>query len=272
MKQMSPGWLGSTLIICFALFLTTNLVHAQTEPKIEGSPYKEIDYEALAKTVSKKDKERLAKENKKGKAPIINPKAPKTRTRAGDLIKGGRTIYQFTNHDFPATGNTCGQAAVATAVWNRGVTLNHDAAGFARDLYRFAPPKITIPFVGSNTIGTDWHQVNHALNGYKKHGIQYGWYKGRALLDKYIDMGLPCIIMLDMGVFGAHLWGSGHWVVAFGRNSLGYYVTNWDSKWNGRHYFIPWDELNRAWGGGGWNEGQMAKAHGTAEMFCVVWK
>jgi len=271
MKHISLKRISIITCTCFSLYFTGN-VFGQTEPKIEGSPYKEIDYEALAKTVSEKDKEKLAKETKKGKAPTINPKAPKTRTRGADLTKVGRTIYQFTNHDFPATGNTCGQAAVATAVWNRRVTLNHTPAGFAKDLYRFAPPKITIPFVGSNTIGTDWHQVNLALNGYKKHGIQSGWFKGKALLDKYIDMGLPCIIMLDMGVFGKHMWGSGHWVVAFARTSDGYYVTNWDKSWNGNDKnFVTWSELNRAWGGV-WNEGQMAKVHGTAEMFAVVWK
>lgn len=258
------------------LFMLTMFVSiqtsAQTEPKIEGSPYKEINYESVGKTKKEEDRKKIEKQAKKGPAPRSSAKAPKTRTR-GDLTKGDRTIYQFTNHDFTATHNTCGQAAVATALWNRGLNevWKGNAADFAKSVYNYAPPKITVPNVGSSGVGTDWRQVSYALDGYKRYGIQYGWFKGKALLDKYIDMGLPCIIMLDMGIFGANMWGSGHWVVAFGRNSLGYHVTNWDSKWNGRYYFVPWSELNRAWGGV-WNEGQLAKVHGTAEMFCVVWK
>lgn len=259
------------IFILAASQLVSNSSFAQTEPKIEGSPQK-IDYEALSKTVPEKDKEKLEKENKKGKAPVSKPNTPKTRTRAGGIDKAGRKIFQFTNHDFPATGNTCGQAAVATAVWDRGVTLNHTPEGFAKDIYRFAPPKITVPFVGSNTVGTDHHQINYALSAYKKYGIQYNWFKGRALLNKYIDMGLPCIIMLDMGVFGRHMWGTGHWVVAFARDANGYYVTGWDKAWNGNdNSYVSWTDINRGWGGV-WNEGQMARVHGTPEMFCVVWK
>ena len=201
-------------------------------------------------------------------------RAPKTRTRGDKLTRANRTIYQFTNWDFPVTGNTCGQAAVATAMWDRGLNekWNQNAPDFASSIYNYAPPKITVPNIGSSTIGTDWRQVSYALDGYKNNGIQYSWFKGKALLDKYIDMGLPCIIMLDMGVFGKNMWLVGHWVVAFARTSNGYYVTNWDKRYNGNpNNYISWIDLNRGWGGV-WNEGNVAKVHGTAEMFCVVWK
>jgi len=248
-----------------ALQLVSNSSFAQSEPKIEGSPYKEIKYDNLPKKPSEEEREKIEKNAKKGQAPKMAAKAPKTRTRGKDLTRANRTIYQFTNWDFPASGNTCGQAAVATAMWNRGLneTWNQNAADFAKQLYNYAPPKITIPGLGSNTIGTDWNQINYALNGYKKYGIQYSWFKGRALLDKYIDKGFPCIIMMDMGVFGK--WGVGHWVVAFSRTDKGYYLTNNNDT------YLKWEDLNRAWGGV-WNEGHLAKAHGTAEMFCVVWK
>ncbi len=263
------------VILFFLVFqISQQTSFAQTDPKIEGSPYKEINYENPAKPIKEEEREKIEKTVKKGVAPKMSAKAPKTRTRGEDLTKANRTIYQFTNWDFPVTGNTCGQAAVATAMWNRGLNVawNQNAADFAKQLYAYAPPKITIPGLPSNTVGTDWNQINYALNGYKKYGIQYSWFKGRALLNKYVDMGLPCIIMLDMGVFGKNMWGSGHWVVAFARNANGYFVTNWDVKWNGNNNnYVSWDELNKAWGGV-WNEGQMAKVHGTAEMFCVVWK
>lgn len=260
------------IFILSALQLASSSSLAQSEPKIEGSPFKEINYES--KPVSEEEKTQIEKNAKKGSAPAIAVKGPKRRTRGDDKLDGGgRTIFQFTNWDFPVTGNTCGQAAVATAMWNKGLkeVWNKNAPDFARSIYNYAPPKITVPNIGSNDIGTDWRQVSYALDGYKKYGIQYGWFKGKALLDKYIDMELPCIIMLDMGVFGRNLWGVGHWVVAFARDANGYYITNWDKKYNGQTKYISWSELNRAWGGV-LTEGQLAKVHGTAGMFCVVWK
>ena len=255
-----------------ALQISSKTSFAQDKPKIEGSEYKELNYETKAKSVTDEEREKTEKSAKKGKAPHVNAMAPKRRTRGDEFTRANRTIYQFTNWDFPSTGNTCGQAAVATAMWNRGVTLNLAPAEFAKQLYRYAPPKISIPGLPANTVGTDWHQVEYALNGYKKYGIQYTWKKGRTELNNYIDAGYPCIIMIDMGVFGRNLWGVGHWIVAFARDANGYYVTNWDPKWNNnRDNYVSWTDLNRAWGGV-WNEGQMAKLHGTAEMFCAVWK
>ncbi len=263
--------LSKFLFIIFSLAilqLPTNSSFAQTEPTIEGSPFKEIKYSKKAKPVSEAEKKKIEKNVKKGPAPVTGVRGPQKRTRGDDpLDGGGRTIFQFTNHDFPNINNTCGQAAVATAMWNAGLkdAWKKNAPHFASELYKYAPPRITVPGFPSNDIGTDWNQVNFALDGYKKYGIKYTWFKGRDKLNKYIDMGLPCIIMMDMGVFGKNFWGVGHWVVAFARTATGYYVTN------NRTTFLSWTDLNRAWGGTTW-EGNLAKVHGTAEMFCVVWK
>lgn len=273
--------------LSIAAFLTLQLfsaaVNAQTspaqkEPVIEGSPYKAFPYEVPSKFDSEEEKTKFEKEAKKGPSPKTVSTAPKTRTRGNDpLDGGGRTIYQYTNYDFPqSTWNTCGQAAVATAVWNAGLKNSWSGTPetFAQRIYRNAPPKITVPGLPEvKGLGTDWRQVNVALDGFRKNGVQYNWFKGRSELNKYIDMGLPCIIMLDMGVFGMNMWGSGHWVVAFARDANGYYVSNWDRGWNKerRDNYISWRDLNRAWGGS-FNEGNLARVHGTAEMFCVVWK
>lgn len=250
----------------FALQFITKSSFAQTEPTIEGSPFEEIKYKNV-KRVSDAEKKKIEKNAKKGPSPVAGVAGPQRRTRGREIEEGGRKIYQFVNQDFPYEGNTCGQAAVATAMWKVGLNnaWNNDAKHFAKELYQYAPPKITIPGFGSNDIGTDWHQVNYALDGYKKYGIRYSWFKGRDKLNKYIDEGYPCIIMMDMGVFPPYKWGIGHWVVAFARTSTGYYVTNNGST------FLSWTGLNKGWGGT-LTEGNLAKVHGTAEMFCVVWK
>lgn len=272
MKKNTKLCLTAAAFLAFQLssgFLLAQTDPSQNVPKLEGTPFKEIKYETEPQFVKADDKEKIEKEVRKGPAPKVTATPPKTRTRGNDISGGGRSVFQFTNWDFPVTGTTCGQAAAATAMWNVGLkqTWNNNASDFARQLYNYAPPKITIGGVVNlgSSLGTDWRQMSYAFDGYKKYGIKYGWFKGRDLLNKYIDMGLPCIIMMDMGVFGANLWGRGHWVVAYGRDNNGYYVTNNSSN------YLSWNDLNRAWGGV-WNEGHLAKAHGTGEMFCVVWK
>lgn len=74
--------------------------------------------------------------------------------------------------------------------------------------------------------------------------------------------------MLDTGTLPQYdyAWFTGHWVVAYGYDNSHVYVTNFRGGNK-----MTWDQLHKAWGGAA-NEGNVAKAHGKAEMFMTVWK
>jgi hypothetical protein len=178
-------------------------------------------------------------------------------------------ITEFTNSDFPVTKTTCGQAAVVTAMWQAGLKASNDPKKLAKNFYNYAPPKITVgglvPIQGS--LGTDWRQINYGLDGYKGQGIRYNWQKGTDALKNELRKNVPCLIMLDTGTLPqyGYQWYTGHWVVAYGYDSRYLYVTNFPNN------KMTWDELKKAWGGV-LNEGHMARAHGTPEMFAAIWK
>jgi hypothetical protein len=279
MKNTKTVLLAAGAIIVFQLF--SSPLFAQTEsngPKVEGSKNIEPD---LNNNASKTEaaQQKLKQQIKFAKSPAKSAVVPKSKTRGRDVdgncggagYQGKCSIYQFTNIDFPISKTSCGQAAACTALWavGMGPRWNNDKVEFMRSYWRHAPPKITIAGVkdlGGN-LGTDWRQINYGLDGYKSYGVQYSWQSGRANLEKYLRMGWPCIIMLDCGTLAQYnyAWMTGHWVVAYGYDANGFYVTNFPNN------YITWTELNKAWGGV-LTEGQMAKAHGTGGMFCVVWK
>ncbi|TCJ12653.1 hypothetical protein EPD60_15420 [Flaviaesturariibacter flavus] len=179
-------------------------------------------------------------------------------------------ITEFTNDDFPVRNTTCGQAAAVTAMWHAGLGASYgDPKALAKSFYGYAPPKITVGGLveAKGSLGTDWRQINYGLDGYKSQGIRYNWQKGIDALKNELRKNVPCLFMLDTGTLPqyGYKWFTGHWVVAYGYDSKYVYVTNFpDNK-------MTWDELKKAWGGV-WNEGNLAKAHGTAEMFAAVWK
>lgn len=178
-------------------------------------------------------------------------------------------IREFINSDFPSSGNTCGQAAVVTAMWQAGLKATDDPKKLARSFYNYAPPKITVAGLVEikGSLGSDWRQLNYGLDGYKGQGIRYNWQKGIDALKNELRKNVVCLIMLDTGTLPqyGYKWLTGHWVVAYGYDSRYVYVTNFP---NNR---MTWDELKKAWGGS-LTEGHMAKAHGTAEMFAAIWK
>ncbi len=182
----------------------------------------------------------------------------------GAGYQGRCDVYQFVNADFPSK-NSCGQAAMATAMWNLGLTMNNDAAALARSVYYRAPPKITLAniFPLSNNLGTDWHQVNYGMDAFKNQGIKYTWVEGEAEIKKYLAMNLPVLIMLDAGTLPQfdYKWWFGHWVTAFGYDRDYIYVSNFQDN------RMTWKQLGDAF-----RDGTLAKGHGTSGKAMVVWK
>ena len=174
-------------------------------------------------------------------------------------------LFQFTNYDFPSSGNTCAQAAMATAIWTVGLTYNNSDKALAKALYAYAPPKITLGNIIElkGTLGTDWHQVNYGLDGFAKQGIKYTWVTGVPEIKKYLNMNLPVMLMLDTGTLPQYnyKWWTGHWVTAFGYDQNYIYVSNFP---NNR---MTWKQLDDSF-----KNGTLAKGHGTAGMGAVIWK
>lgn len=177
------------------------------------------------------------------------------------------SIGEFTNDDFPVRKTTCGQAALVTALWQAGLSSVYQPKELVKSLYEYAPPNVSVAGLNSDWFGSDWHRINYGLDGYKSQGINYNWQKGIPALQNELRKKVPCMIMLDTGTLKeySYAWLTGHWVVAYGYDANYLYVTNFpDNR-------MTWDQLKKAWGGV-WNEGHIAKLHGTAEMFAAVWK
>lgn len=212
-------------------------------------------------------------------------KTPTTRVR-GDQVyncgskafKGKCTMYGFGNYDMTNDRNlreqACGQAALATAIWDRGsydvmAAFKYDTAAFARDVFKTAPPKVTI--AGWLTVGpgTDWRQFNYGLDQYKKYGIKYSWFKGEAELQKQVAMGNVVAVMIDLGTLPSRyaMRSGAHWVIIYGYDDEKYYVTNFTGN------VLYKSDLRDAWGASpDWRVGVWAKGHGTAGMGVVIYK
>ena len=116
----------------------------------------------------------------------------------------------------------------------------------------------------SNTLGTDWKQVNQGLDKLgKEYGIQYAWIEGIPEIKKYLSMQLPVMVMLDAGALPElnNKWWVGHWVTAFAYDNNYVYVTNFP---NNR---MTWSEFDAAF-----KKGKLAVGHGTDDKAVVVWK
>lgn len=200
-------------------------------------------------------------------------KAPTQQQRGEDIkstgcggtnYHGRCNIYEFTNYDFKDTQQTCGQAAMATAMWTAGLTFKNPPV-FAEQVYSYAPPKITLAnlFPIKDTLGTDWHQVQYGLDKYSNQGIKYTWVDGEAQIKKYLAMNWPVMLMLDTGTLPQYnyKWWTGHWVTAFGYDANYIYVSNFPQN------RMTWKQLDDAF-----RQGTLAKGHGTAGKGLVVWK
>jgi hypothetical protein len=255
---------------------------APVAPKVGGRAYQMPNYPEP--TMSKEDFEKFVQANLTktlSPPPKATPPPAENRSRGGSTYspgcsgaqsllatgyKGRCEIYQFTNDDFPNRNNSCGQAAIATAMWTIGLkdkyASDHE---FAKSIWAYAPPKITlgnlIQLQGS--LGSDWRQLNYALDGYGKlYGVKYSWITGEAEIKKYLAMNLPVVIMLDTGTLKQfnYQWFTGHWVTAFGYDKDYIYVSNFPES------RMSWAELGAAF------RGNLAQLHGTSGRAMVVWK
>lgn len=245
---------------------------APAAPVVQGTAYREPNYPQPS--VSKAELYAQLAANITMLILASRQKPPQQRQRGenikssgcgGSSFRGRCEIFQFTNYDFPSTGNTCGQAAMATAMWTAGLTHNNNPKSLAKSIYDFAPPKITLGNMIElkGTLGTDWRQINYGLDGFKGQGIKYTWINGEAEIKKYLGMNWPVMIMLDTGTLSQYnyQWWTGHWVTAFGYDANYIYVSNFP---NNR---MTWAQLNDAF-----RKGTLAVGHGTSGRAAVVWK
>ena len=243
----------------------------KSAPKVEGKPFEMPEY-PQPKT-SKKELYTQVGLNILQLVIANMQKPPKPRQRGNNVdavgcggasYRGKCKIYQFVNDDFQ-TENTCGQAAMATAMWNLGLTYNNNPAALAKSIYDYAPPKITLAnlYQLQGNLGTDWRQFNYGMDGFKSQGIKYTWITGEAEIKKYLAMGFPVVIMLDVGTLPQYQykWWYGHWVTAFGYDHSNIYVSNFP---NNR---MTWAQLDDSF-----RKGTLAVGHGTSGRAAVVWK
>lgn len=250
-------------------------------PRVAGKSFQMPDYPEPK--MSKEEFEKFVQTNL---TKVLSP-APKTAPPAANRSRGGSAwspgcsaaqsllatgyrgrceIYQFTNNDFPNTKNSCGQAAIATAMWTMGLKDKYASdAEFAKSIWSYAPPKITLANMVKleGTLGSDWRQLNYAMDGYGKlYGVKYTWVTGETEIKKYLAMNLPVVIMLDTGTLKQYdyKWFTGHWVTAFGYDKDYIYVSNFPEN------RMTWSELDKAF------RGTLAAYHGTGGRAMVVWK
>lgn len=259
--KILPKFRASLIVSVFALVVISgsNALFAQSggtvaAPRIGG---KTFQMPALAEPkMSKEDFEKFVQSNLTkvlSPAPKDQPPAGGSRSRGGDVVapgcsgaqsflatgfRGRCSVYQFTNADFPQTNNSCGQAAIATAMWTIGLDKKYASdAEFAKSLWAYAPPKITLGNLIQlkDNLGTDWRQINYALDEYGKlYGVKYTWATGETEIKKYLAMNLPVVIMLNVGTLPQfnYKWWAGHWVTAFGYDANYIYVSNFPSNRN----------------------------------------
>jgi hypothetical protein len=250
---------------------TADVQEKPAEPKVEGSPYQTPD-PPQPKVTRKELMRQVALDILQV---LLTPrdKTPKQRLRGDEInlcnipnYKGRCGFYQFTNSDFPSSNNSCGQAAMATAMWAVGIkSVFPTDKQLASSVWRTAPPKITLGNLIQlqPSLGSDWRQLNYGLDQYKKYGIQYAWINGVTEIKKYLSMQLPVIIMLDCGTLPQfdYKWWTGHWVTALAYDANYIYVSNFkDNK-------MTWKQLED-----GYKNGTLAIGHGTSGRACVVWK
>lgn len=236
------------------------------QPKMSKEDFQKFVQANLTKTLSPPPKDAPPAANRSRGGTAQSPGCSGAQSLLATGYRGRCSIYQFTNFDFPNTNNSCGQAAIATAMWTIGLDKNYASdAEFAKSIWAYAPPKITLGNVIQlkDSLGSDWRQINYAMDGYGKlYGVKYTWVTGEAEIKKYLAMNLPVVIMLDTGTLKQYnyKWFTGHWVTAFGYDKDYIYVSNFpDNR-------MSWAELDKAF------RGTLAAYHGTGGMAMVVWK
>lgn len=277
-----------TLSIVIILGCTAAGLAQNPPPELKGTTSSVIAGEDAA---SKEWKEKILSNTKEPKTmgheqPKVTAVKAAARKR-GDQVyncgnrafKGKCTMYGFGNYDVTndreMRKQACGQAAIATAVWEAGsyavqAAYGYDPARFAKEVYRLSPPKVTI--AGWLTVGpgTDWRQYNYGLDQWARYGVKYSWIRGEQEVQNQIAAGRVVAVMIDLGALprGRYAMQDGaHWVVIYGYDDTNYYVTNFDGN------VLRKADLRDAWGASpDWRVGVWAKGHGTSGMGVVVYK
>lgn len=152
-------------------------------------------------------------------------------------------VNPYTN--IAGSGNTCGQAAIATVADYNGLEIsgitrtdynprdnrrlhwNNDPA-VSRINAQFAPDVIGGPF------GTSGGQIKNALQafGIKQTSVIYSgtsvhWEQLWAVLQSYVTKGWICPVLLDATLMpGGNFPFTGHWPVVFRIDAKGVHLTN----------------------------------------------
>ncbi len=273
--------------VCVLFLFCMVAVGQRPEPELKGGkPYAPGEDEAskawLDKAIGMNDPKKIGADSPKlGKAPTARTRGDQVYNCGNASFKGKCTMYGFTNYDITTDwflkDRTCGQAALATAIWDQGYpvvqnTFKYNPAAFAKEILRVAPPKITLGgwLPVNAAVGTDWRQFNYGLDQYKAYGIKYAWIRGEAEVQNQIAAGRVVAVMIDLGTLSASRYpmhSGAHWVVMYGFDNDKYYVTNFDGN------VLYRSDLRDAWGmSPNNNVGVYAKGHGTAGMGVVIYK
>jgi predicted double-glycine peptidase len=183
-------------------------------------------------------------------AAVASAEAP----RAGEL-PGGRgwpveappgsigrpRLYQYVNsgvHQHQQY-NSCGQAAIATALTGLGVKPEDPTNAVMQAVYDAFPPDILW-----GRFGTSFQRVERALAA---HGVQGAWLEGESALAETLKKGHLALAMLDVGATEDEGWGplGGHWVVVYAMDTQHVYLSNWprDGRCTWRSFRKSWDTV-----------------------------
>jgi hypothetical protein len=149
----------------------------------------------------------------------------KTTTKGPRTVGDRIGVWQYTNDE--TNGNSCGQAAAATALTYYSPTAfkprtDSSLTRTLVDSWNWRPD------VGFGIGGTSPKRMESML---RDNGLQCAWID-KARIQDYVRSGYLVICMLDIHPDkGGWLNSSGfHWVCVYGVDGNGYYVTNWRTR------------------------------------------
>jgi hypothetical protein len=145
--------------------------------------------------------------------------------------RGLGEIFEFTNWDGRQTRVNCGQAAACTLLTHHGMLPR--IGEVMLEVERAHPPDNL-----GGYLGTSRCCVRRICRAF---GLKLEEAVGESTLRSHLASSQP--VLVTLGVPGPRLWRwqlpVGHWMVAYGFDDSGVYLTNW-----GR---MGWDEFRAGW-------------------------
>lgn len=157
-----------------------------------------------------------------------------TATSPGPGFLGHRSIFQFVNTDGTDPATVCGQAAIATALANRG-RVEKSIAGL-RKVEQAYPADVL-----SGVAGTSAGKVLRALT---EENVKHYQANGRKGLEEALRRKWAGIALIQNTAGLLKVGDGAHWFVVFASDSNGVYVTNFDNP-----PFINWSKFEDMWSG-----------------------